>query len=79
MNTMRVTVRDLRKNLKQYLDGSEAVAIGDYYELRAFVVPVPKHTCYDQTARAKAIRAARRAFAAVVEREHPKSGSLLPY
>jgi hypothetical protein len=77
MNTQRVTVRDLRKNIKQFLDGSEAVAIGDYYALRGFVVPVPKHSNYNESDRAKAIRLAKAAFAKVIARELPKSGSLL--
>jgi len=76
MNTRRVGIRQLRKNLKQFIEGSEAVAIGDYYRIRAIIVPVPDCE-YGDAAKTKAIRAAKKLFAALTARESPKSGSLL--
>jgi hypothetical protein len=76
MNTKRVSVRDLRRNLAQFLSGTEAVSIGDYYNLRAIIVPVQAYG-YDNASRAKAMRAAKKSFAALATREHPRSGSPL--
>jgi hypothetical protein len=77
VNTKRVGVKELRRNLKAFIEGSEAVSIGDHYTIRAILVPVPKHSGYSDSERAKAIRATKKLFAALIAREHPKSGSLL--
>lgn len=76
MNAKRVGVKQLRRELKSFIEGSEAVSIGDYYKLRAILVPVPQHG-YGDAEKTKAIRAAKKLFAALIAREHPKSGSLL--
>lgn len=36
-----ISVRELRANLKEYLDATDAVIIGDRWNVRAILVPMP--------------------------------------
>lgn len=50
----RTTVRQVRKNLRRFLNGSAAIAIGHDYALRAILIPVPEHDSYNKMDTAKA-------------------------
>ncbi len=76
MNTTRVGVKALRRNLKKFIEGYEAIAIGDYYHVRAILVPVPP-AGYGDNEKQKALRVAKQKFNALLKRESPRSGSLL--
>lgn len=58
----RIHVRDLRKNLRAYLRGGGVVSIGDEYNLRAILVPIPEHEQWSTASRRKAITEAKRQF-----------------
>lgn len=67
--TTRIGVRLLRAALKSYIDAGSVIAIGDHYELRAFLVPMPKHDKWDTKARKKAIREAEANFKKIIRAE----------
>ena len=58
----RIRVRDLRKNLRAYLRGGGVVSIGDAYQLRAILVPIPEHEQWSTAARRRALTEAKRQF-----------------
>lgn len=64
--TNRLTVRELRAKLKQHIDASEATTIGNYYDLRAILVPVPRHDRWTKAERVKALKKAMKMFKAAI-------------
>lgn len=65
----RIGVRILRAALKAYIDGENVIAIGDHYELRAFLVPIPKHDRWSAKERRAAIKEAERNFRQIIRHE----------
>lgn len=65
----KIGIRILRATLKQFVEGKEPIAIGDDYNLRAFLVPVPAHERWNGKARNAALRKARAQFNAMISRE----------
>ena len=65
----RIGIRILRAALKTYIDAGSVIAIGDHYNLRAFLVPVPKHEKWDAKSRRKAIREAEANFKKIIRAE----------
>ena len=65
----RIGVRILRAALKTYIDAGSVISIGDRYDLRAFLVPVPKHEKYNAKSRRKAIREAGAKFRKMIRAE----------
>ena len=57
-----IGVRLLRACFKMYLDAAKPIAIGNRWEVRAFLIPMPKHDRYNTAERKKAFRIARKAF-----------------
>lgn len=57
-----VSVRELRAGLAGFMKGDRPRIIGNAYEARAIIVPIPYHRRWDQKERAKAFRAAKKAF-----------------
>jgi len=62
----RTSVREARARFCELTKGSEAVAVGNYHELRAIIVPIPSWPWGD-TERKKAAAKARAAFNAALE------------
>lgn len=56
----RVGTKELRRNLKGYIEGGGAVAIGDDYHVRAILVPVPSFDRWVPGQKRKALAVARR-------------------
>jgi hypothetical protein len=56
------TVREARRTLPTIMKGSEAVAVGDHYRIRAVIVPIPAWDSWNPKAKARALRLARAAF-----------------
>lgn len=69
MRNGRISVRLLRANLATHLKSQQPIAIGGPYELRAFLVPVPKHSNWDEKEKRKAIRAALSSFRKLLNEE----------
>jgi hypothetical protein len=61
----RTSVRDARANLSELMKGTEAIAIGDYYRLRAVLVPIPLWPFGDAEQK-QAAKKARAAFDATL-------------
>ena len=66
MPTQRCTVRELRTNLKKHIDSTEATTVGNYYDLRAVVVPIPRHDRWNKKERVAALKKARQLFEAAL-------------
>jgi hypothetical protein len=58
----RISVRELRANLRAALRSEKPISVGNDYELRAIIVPIPPHQNWPAVERKKAIVKARRAF-----------------
>ena len=69
MPTQRCTVRELRTNLKKHIDSAEATTVGNYYDLRAVVVPIPRHDRWNKKERAAALKKARRLFETAIRED----------
>lgn len=61
----RMSVRDARARFCELAKGTEAVAVGNYHELRAIIVPIPSWP-WDEAAKKKAAAKARAAFEATL-------------
>lgn len=66
MTPKRCTVRELRAKLKQHIDAAEATTVGNYYDLRAVIVPIPRHDRWNKKERLAALKKARQLFEAAI-------------
>ena len=48
------------------MKGSEAIPVGDYFHLRAIIVPIPTWDTWNERSKRAALRQARAAFAATL-------------
>jgi hypothetical protein len=62
----RIGVKELRRNLKRYLEGDAAHVIGGYWKVRAILVPIQSHRSYSRGVPRAQLAAARRAFLAAL-------------
>jgi hypothetical protein len=62
-----LTVRQTRRTLSAIMHGSEAVAVGDHYRIRAVIVPIPAWDTWNPKAKRRALRLARAAFRATLD------------
>jgi hypothetical protein len=67
-----IGIKILRACMKSYIDAGTVIGIGNHYELRAFLVPIPKHDRWDTASRKKALRIALRNFRELVKEELSK-------
>lgn len=65
----RVGIRELRSNLRAHLTDGKTLAIGTNYELRAFLVPVPRHNNWSGTEKKKALAQAKRNLRKAIDAE----------
>ena len=67
----RCGVRELRATLRTKITAERATLIGGPYELRAILVPIPTHSRWNDAERKKALREAKRRFAAAIKDATP--------
>ena len=61
----RITVREARRDISKIMSEGKTVAVGDSWNtLRGFIVGVPPHDRWDNTAKRKALRDAKAKFTA---------------
>ncbi len=67
----RIPIRQLRAHLKTYLDGDRPVLVGDRYNVRAIVIPIPEYRRYDPLSYRKGLARARKLWRRAVHLAFP--------
>lgn len=67
IESTRIGVRELRRNLKAHLTAAEPRAVTSHgHNITAFLIQVPNHNTWDRTQRKKALRACLKAAITVI-------------
>ena len=60
------TIRDFRAHLKAHLSGTHPLTLGDYYHVRAIVIPIPAIASLHAAEKRRAFAALRRDAVALI-------------
>jgi hypothetical protein len=73
MKANQMTLREARRQISKIIASADTVTIArPYREVRAFLVPVPKHNNYKRTETIRALAHAKKSFHAAWRSAHPE-------